>query len=117
MLIVCPSCASEYMIEPAQIGADGRMVRCAACRDTFFVAGEPELSEEELAETEEFHAFLEQQPNAWPAADEPLAVEASSARAEAEAVGDAAPAERRRLPSLRLAAIARRAAAMSRAPM
>jgi len=50
MLIVCPSCASEYMIEPAQIGADGRMVRCAACRDTFFVAGEPELTEEELAE-------------------------------------------------------------------
>jgi predicted Zn finger-like uncharacterized protein len=64
MLIVCPSCASEYMIEPAQIGADGRMVRCAACRDTFFVAGEPEQTEEELAETEEFHAFLEQQPNA-----------------------------------------------------
>src|SRR5215203_1878782 len=85
MLIVCPSCASEYMIEPAQIGADGRMVRCAACRDTFFVGGEPELTEEELAETEEFHAFLEKQPNAWPAADEPLAVEAESARSGPEA--------------------------------
>src|SRR3954467_10387595 len=89
MLIVCPSCASEYMIEPAQIGADGRMVRCAACRDTFFVAGEPEPTEEELAETEEFPAFLEQQPPAWPAADEPLAVEAESARSEPE-VGPAA---------------------------
>src|SRR5215217_7381126 len=103
MLIVCPSCASEYMIEPAQIGADGRMVRCAACRDTFFVAGEPELTEEELAETEEFHAFLEQQPTAWPAADEPLAVEAERARSGR---AEFAPA-RLRLPSIPLAALAR----------
>jgi predicted Zn finger-like uncharacterized protein len=117
MLIVCPSCASEYMIEPAQIGADGRMVRCAACRDTFFVGGEPELTEEELAETEEFHAFLEKQPNAWPTADEPLAVEAESARSEAEA--GPAPARLRlrlRLPSIPLAALAR-LAAVPKAPV
>jgi len=115
MLIVCPSCASEYMIEPAQIGADGRMVRCAACRDTFFVAGEPELTEEELAETEEFHAFLEQQPNAWPAADAPLAVEAESARSEPEA-GPAGAGRRLRLPSIPLAALAR-LAAVPKAPV
>ncbi|MFL5109662.1 MAG: MJ0042-type zinc finger domain-containing protein [Microvirga sp.] len=115
MLIVCPSCASEYMIEPAQIGADGRMVRCAACRDTFFVAGEPEPTEEELAETEEFHAFLEQQPTAWPAADEPLAVEAESARSEPE-VGPAAARLRLRLPSIPLAALAR-LAAVPKAPV
>src|SRR5215212_3921529 len=113
MLIVCLSCASEYMIEPAQIGADGRMVRCAACRDTFFVAGEPELTEEELTETEEFHAFLEQQPTAWPAADEPLAVEAESARSGPDA--EFAPA-RLRLPSIPLAALAR-LAAMPKAPV
>jgi predicted Zn finger-like uncharacterized protein len=115
MLIVCPSCASEYMIEPAQIGADGRMVRCAACRDTFFVAGEPELTEEELAETEEFHAFLEKQPTAWPAADGPLAVEAESARSEAEA-GPAPARLRLRLPAIPLAALAR-LAAMPKAPV
>src|SRR3954462_5185948 len=116
MLIVCPSCASEYMIEPAQIGADGRMVRCAACRDTFFVAGEPELSEEELAETEEFHAFLEQQPTAWPAADEPLAVEAESARSEPDA--ESAPARRPlRLPAISLVALGHRLAALPRTPM
>src|SRR5215203_3192799 len=115
MLIVCPSCASEYMIEPAQIGADGRMVRCAACRDTFFVGGEPELTEEELAETEEFHAFLEKQPNAWPAADEPLAVEAESARSE-PAAGPAPARLRQRLPTIPLAALAR-LAAMPKAPV
>jgi predicted Zn finger-like uncharacterized protein len=37
MLIVCPSCASEYTIDPAKLGADGRTLRCAICRDTWFV--------------------------------------------------------------------------------
>jgi len=39
MLIVCPSCASEYTIDPAKLGAEGRTVRCAICRDTWFVPG------------------------------------------------------------------------------
>jgi predicted Zn finger-like uncharacterized protein len=38
MLIVCPSCASEYTIDPANLGAHGRTVRCALCRDSWFVA-------------------------------------------------------------------------------
>lgn len=37
MLIVCPSCASEYAIDPARIGDGGRKVRCAICRTTWFV--------------------------------------------------------------------------------
>jgi predicted Zn finger-like uncharacterized protein len=43
MLIVCPSCASEYTIDPAKLGADGRTLRGAICRDTWFVApdGQP----------------------------------------------------------------------------
>lgn len=40
MLIVCPSCASEYTIDPAKLGADGRRLRCAICRDTWFVSAE-----------------------------------------------------------------------------
>jgi predicted Zn finger-like uncharacterized protein len=35
MLIVCPSCASEYTIDPTKLGADGRTVRCALCRGTW----------------------------------------------------------------------------------
>jgi predicted Zn finger-like uncharacterized protein len=43
MLIVCPSCASEYTIDPENLGADGRTLRCAICRDTWFVTpgGDP----------------------------------------------------------------------------
>jgi predicted Zn finger-like uncharacterized protein len=40
MLIVCPSCASEYMIDPGRIGAEGRTVRCAGCKETWFVTRE-----------------------------------------------------------------------------
>ena len=45
MLIVCPSCASEYMIDPGRLGADGRVVRCASCKETWFVVREPEEPE------------------------------------------------------------------------
>jgi predicted Zn finger-like uncharacterized protein len=38
MLIVCPNCATSYMIDPASVGAAGRSVRCARCKSTWFVA-------------------------------------------------------------------------------
>ena len=49
MLIVCPSCASEYMIDPGRLGAEGRTVRCASCKSTWFVT--PETPESEAAST------------------------------------------------------------------
>jgi predicted Zn finger-like uncharacterized protein len=115
MLIVCPSCASEYMIDPAQIGTDGRMVRCAACRGTFFVAGEPERSEEELAETEEFHAFLAQQSTAWPQAEPTLEGDAESGRAQTDRKEP--PKRRAILSAIPLAALAGRIAAVPKAPL
>jgi predicted Zn finger-like uncharacterized protein len=36
MLIVCPSCATSYMIDPASLGPTGRTVRCARCKATWF---------------------------------------------------------------------------------
>src|SRR3989304_4383103 len=39
MLIVCPSCATSYMIDPASVGPGGRTVRCARCRTTWFAGG------------------------------------------------------------------------------
>ncbi|MCJ2052394.1 zinc-ribbon domain-containing protein [Methylobacterium sp. J-070] len=38
MLIVCPSCASAYRIDADKVGMDGRSVRCAACRETWFIS-------------------------------------------------------------------------------
>lgn len=49
MLIVCPTCATSYMIDPASVGPSGRSVRCARCKATWFAtpakpAGPPSVS-------------------------------------------------------------------------
>ncbi|KMO11598.1 zinc-ribbon domain-containing protein [Methylobacterium platani] len=49
MLIVCPACASEYTLDAAKIGPAGRTVRCAACREPWFVAAPPPEPEAALA--------------------------------------------------------------------
>jgi predicted Zn finger-like uncharacterized protein len=41
MLIVCPSCATSYMIDQASLGAAGRTVRCARCKATWFATPKP----------------------------------------------------------------------------
>jgi predicted Zn finger-like uncharacterized protein len=38
MLIVCPSCTTSYEIGTAALGANGRSVRCAHCKNTWFAA-------------------------------------------------------------------------------
>lgn len=40
MLIVCPSCASRYEIDPEKLGSGGRKVRCRACSFQWFAHGE-----------------------------------------------------------------------------
>jgi predicted Zn finger-like uncharacterized protein len=40
MLIVCPSCASRYEIDPEKLGAGGRKVRCRACSFQWLAHGE-----------------------------------------------------------------------------
>lgn len=36
MLIVCPNCATSYMIDPTSVGPTGRAVRCVRCKTTWF---------------------------------------------------------------------------------
>ncbi|AWN34902.1 zinc-ribbon domain-containing protein [Methylobacterium radiodurans] len=57
MLITCPTCASSYQVEIGRVGMEGRSVRCAACRETWFItpaevlaAHAAELAEAEAAE-------------------------------------------------------------------
>ncbi len=45
MLIVCPNCATSYMIDQAAVGPAGRTVRCVRCRASWFAGGpEPEAA-------------------------------------------------------------------------
>jgi predicted Zn finger-like uncharacterized protein len=36
MLIVCPSCATSYQVEPPALGPGGRTVRCTRCKNLWF---------------------------------------------------------------------------------
>jgi predicted Zn finger-like uncharacterized protein len=48
MLIVCPTCATAYRIELAALGAAGRSVRCAHCRNTWFATPDSVVQEPAL---------------------------------------------------------------------
>ena len=68
MLIVCPSCTTSYLIDPASVGPAGRTVRCARCKVTWFAGGptpKPEvaafvdnvIAEAEAQSTENYSAM------------------------------------------------------------
>jgi predicted Zn finger-like uncharacterized protein len=38
-MIVCPTCATSYMVDPASLGPAGRTVRCTRCKHTWFAGG------------------------------------------------------------------------------
>jgi predicted Zn finger-like uncharacterized protein len=46
MIIACPACATRYVVPDSAIGAEGRTVRCAKCRHSWFQDGpQPALAE------------------------------------------------------------------------
>jgi predicted Zn finger-like uncharacterized protein len=41
MIIACPACATRYVVPDSAIGAEGRTVRCAKCRHSWYQEGPP----------------------------------------------------------------------------
>ena len=64
MLIVCPACASEYQIDLDRVGAEGRSVRCAACRETWFISPDEVAAAMEAEMTAAMLAASETGPDA-----------------------------------------------------
>lgn len=53
MLLSCPSCATQFQVDAAALGAEGRSVRCAQCRHRWFAAA-PMMADAAMAEAESF---------------------------------------------------------------
>ncbi len=79
MLIVCPACASEYRIDAERVGTGGRSVRCAACRETWFISADEVVAAmfDEMAGDEE-PAAAPPPPEPPPPAEEPAPRPASA---------------------------------------
>lgn len=69
MIIACPACATRYAVPDSAIGIDGRTVRCAKCRHSWFQAG-PEIALPEPASAA-VPASAPAAPLAEPAAEPP----------------------------------------------
>ena len=91
MIIACPACTTRYAVPDSAIGVDGRTVRCAKCRHSWFQDGPrievPEASAP-VAAMEDAPAPVATPPEAAPAHSEPgsavapTADDAEDARAE-----------------------------------
>lgn len=52
MIIACPACSTRYVVPDSAIGVDGRTVRCAKCKHSWFQEGpELELAGEQVVTT------------------------------------------------------------------
>ena len=84
MIIACPACTTRYVVPDSAIGAEGRTVRCAKCRHSWFQDG-PVLDLAEVAAAPaaaEAPAASPPPPPAAPSFEEPVAEEPETAYAE-----------------------------------
>jgi predicted Zn finger-like uncharacterized protein len=86
MLIVCPSCESEFAIDPALLRPNGRKLRCASCREVFFIDA-PEDDDADFDPDDPVAASLARRMRGEEEGSGDIAVDASNGRAAPSSAG------------------------------
>lgn len=83
MQIICPHCTTSFAINPRALGTDGRTVRCARCKETWFALPADAVAEPALAVAGDARL---PEPPARPAAEAPSGAFAGPPSGEIDAV-------------------------------
>jgi predicted Zn finger-like uncharacterized protein len=76
MIIACPACNTRYVVPDKAIGVDGRTVRCAKCRHSWFQEG-PTLDLADISQPATAAPTPEAAPQTVPPAPDPVATDSA----------------------------------------
>ena len=97
MIIACPDCHTRYVVPDTAIGIDGRTVRCAKCKRSWFQDGNfPDVEPEQPASSEEPVAQAPAAEAEEPVGETPVEQDADTAEMDAPSEPDDNPADTER---------------------